>query len=133
MAGMNEGQYVATVAQGSATTAATPARTGAFTLRAGSSNPSDASLPSPLTPLNPVQLAFPSAETEVAWGAADDAAAANEAAEERHKQVEEELRNMKAMVQELARDLGTERAARTELARDLGTERAARAQLQKII
>ena len=83
------------------------------------------STPSPLTPLKPAQLAFPAAKSEVAWGAADDAAAAkkisdeaaaaNKAADERHKQVEEDLRKMSAMVQELARDLGAERAARIQL------------------
>ena len=61
----------------------------------------------------------------MAWGAADDAAAAKKisdeaaaakkAADERQKQVEEDLRRMSAMVQELARDLGAERAARIQL------------------
>ena len=77
------------------------------------------STPSLLTLLKPAQLAFSATKSEVAWGAADDAAAAkkisDEAAAAKVTAMEEDLRKMSAMVQELARDLGAERAARLQL------------------
>ena len=77
------------------------------------------STPSHLTLLKPAQLAFSAAKSEVAWGAADDAAAAkkisDEAAAAKVTAMEEDFRKMSAMVQELARDLGAERAARLQL------------------
>ena len=55
------------------------------------------STPSPLTPLKPAQLAFSATKSEVAWGAADDAAAAkkisDEAAAAKVTAMEEDLRN----------------------------------------
>ena len=139
MAGSPKAQVVADVALGSAAAAGAAASPARLTKaerspnRAGSTPPSGTSPPSPLALLKPAQLAFSPAKPEVAWGAADDAAAAKNAADERQKQVEEDLRRMSAMVQKLDRDLENERAARIQMDRDLETERAARIQLQKIV
>ena len=87
MAGSTKAQDDAAVALGSAAAAAGLTRTGRSPIRAGSTPPSGVSLPSPLTPLRPAQLAFSPAKPEVAWGAADDEAAAKKAADERQIQL----------------------------------------------
>ena len=115
MAGSPKAQDGADVALGSAAAAASLTRAGRSPTRAGSTPPSGLSTPSPLALLRPAQLVFSPAKPEVAWGAADDAAAAKKAADERQKQVEEDLRKMLAMMEELKHDLASERAARVQL------------------
>ena len=133
MAGSPKAQGVADVALGSAAAAARLTRAGRSPTRAGSTPPSGVSPPSPLALLRPAQLAFSPAKPEVAWGAADDAAAAKKAADERQKQVEEDLRKMLAMMERLNQDLASERAARFQMDQHLAAERAARIQLQKVV
>ena len=136
MAGSPKAQVVADVAlscaaaAGAASSPARPTTAERLPKRAGSTPPSGASLPSPLALLKPVQLAFPLAKTEVAWGAADDAIAQKKAADERQNKMDDDLRKMLAMVQKLDQDLENERAARIQMSRDLEMERATRIQLQ---